>query len=500
MIKNTRLLAAGALAGAIACSQSAFAEEAKKDPTEILPGSVSATVTAASDYLFRGITQTDNIPAVQGSFDYSLDLTKGIGIYAGVWGSNINFKDGGDAQIEVDTYFGLQGSINKFSWKFGGIYYGYPGTESFRKYNYWEIAGSAGYDFDILAITIGLNYSPDYFAGSGSAWYPYGDITVPLPFLTDYSPYITGHVGHESIDKNSAFGTPDYTEWAIGVGGKVQGFDVSVKYQDTNISKSDCFGGTSWCGAAALVTVSRSFQGFDFDKSKDPSNIPFIPGDFSATLTAASNYLFRGITQTDNIPAVQGSLDYSVALFEDLSAYAGVWGSNLNFKDGGDAQLEVDTYFGISGSILDQIDWKLGGIYYAYPGTESFRNYNYWEVAGSLGHDFGIAAVTVGLNYSPQYFGASGASIYPYGDVTVPIPVLKDFAPYVSGHIGHESIDKNSTFGTPDYTEWAFGVGATVMGLNIAAKYQDTNLSKSDCFGGTDWCGATAVVTVSKTF
>ena len=83
------------------------------------------------------------------------------------------------------------GSINKFSWKFGGIYYGYPGTESFRKYNYWEIAGSAGYDFDILSVNIGLNYSPDYFAGSGSAWYPYGDITVPLPFLTDYSPYMS---------------------------------------------------------------------------------------------------------------------------------------------------------------------------------------------------------------------------------------------------------------------------------------------------------------------
>jgi uncharacterized protein (TIGR02001 family) len=260
MLNNTRLLAAGALAGVIAISQSAFAEEApKKDPTDVIPGTISATVTAASNYLFRGISQTDNIPAVQGSFDYSADLMDGLGVYAGVWGSNLNFKDGGDAQLEVDTYFGIQGAIDKFSWKFGGIYYGYPGTESFRKYNYWEIAGSAGYDFGIAAVNVGLNYSPDYFGGSGSAFYPSTDVKVPLPFLTTYAPYVSGHFGYEAMDRNSAFGAPDYKEWALGIGAKVQGFDIAVKYQDTDLSKSECFAGRDWCGATAVVTVSRTF-------------------------------------------------------------------------------------------------------------------------------------------------------------------------------------------------------------------------------------------------
>jgi len=498
MTKKTSLMATGAVVGAVAFGQCAFAEEApKKDPTDVIPGTVSATLTGASNYLFRGISQTDNIPAVQGSFDYSVDLMEGLGVYAGVWGSNLNFKDGGDAQLEVDTYFGFQGAIDKFSWKLGAIYYGYPGTESFRKYNYWEVAGSVGYDFGIAAVTVGLNYSPDYFGGSGSAFYPSGDIKVPLPFLADYGPYLSGHIGHESMDRNSAFGAPDYTEWALGIGAKIQGFDVAVKYQDTNLSKSECFAGRDWCGATALVTVSRSFSGFAAEKKKDPTDI--IPGNISATLTAASNYLFRGISQTDNIPAVQGSFDYSVDIAEGFGLYAGVWGSNLNFKDGGDAQLEVDTYFGVQGAI-DKFSWKFGGIYYGYPGTESFRKYNYWEVAGSAGYDFGIAAVTVGLNYSPDYFGGSGSAFYPSGDVKVPLPFLADYAPYVSGHIGHESMDRNSAFGAPDYTEWALGIGGKLQGFDIAVKYQDTNLSKSECFAGRDWCGATAVVTVSRTF
>ena len=283
----------------------------------------------------------------------------------------------------------------------------------------------------------------------------------------------------------------------LGIGARIQGFDVAVKYQDTNLSKSECFNGADWCGATALVTVSRSFSGFAAEKAKEPSDI--IPGNFSATLTAASNYLFRGISQTDNIPAVQGSFDYSLDLDEGFGIYAGVWGSNLNFKDGGDAQLEVDTYFGMQGS-SGKFSWKFGGIYYGYPGTESFRKYNYWEIAGNTGYDFGIAAVNVGVNYSPDYFAGSGSAYYPYGDVKVPLPFLADFAPYVSGHIGHEAIDRNSAFGTPDYTEWAIGVGAKIQGFDIAVKYQDTNLSKSECFNGTDWCGSTAVVTVSRTF
>jgi uncharacterized protein (TIGR02001 family) len=259
MIQKTSLLAAGALAGAIAFSQSALAEEAKKDPTDIIPGNISATLTAASNYLFRGISQTDNIPAVQGSFDYSVDVMEGLGLYAGVWGSNINFKDGGDAQIEVDTYFGIQGSIDKFSWKLGAIYYGYPGTESFRNYNYWEVAGSAGYDFGIASVNVGLNYSPDFFAGTGTGLYPSGDIKIPVPLLTNFSPYVSGHIGHQSIHDNALFGAPDYTEWAIGIGAKVEGLDLALKYQDTNLSKSECFAGRDWCGAVAVFTVSKTF-------------------------------------------------------------------------------------------------------------------------------------------------------------------------------------------------------------------------------------------------
>ena len=63
----------------------AQAEEAKS------PHSFSANVTAVSDYVFRGITQTDSHPAIQGGFDYA----HASGLYAGLWASNVDFNDGG---------------------------------------------------------------------------------------------------------------------------------------------------------------------------------------------------------------------------------------------------------------------------------------------------------------------------------------------------------------------------------------------------------------------
>ena len=60
---------------------------------------VSANVSFASDYIWRGMTQSDG-PAIQGGFDYEADG----GFYAGIWGSNVNFNDG--AGSELDYYFG----------------------------------------------------------------------------------------------------------------------------------------------------------------------------------------------------------------------------------------------------------------------------------------------------------------------------------------------------------------------------------------------------------
>ena len=84
-----------------------------------------------------------------------------------------------------------------------------------------------------------------------------------------------------------------------------------------------------------------------------------VSADVSSNVSASSNYLFRGVTQTDGAAAVQGGLDYEHA----SGFYAGGWGSNVDFGDG--SSYELDLYAGFSGSV-EELGYDVGYIYWVY--------------------------------------------------------------------------------------------------------------------------------------
>lgn len=249
-----------ALAGAFLAMPPTLADENKDD--KLFPGDLTATVTFATDYVFRGISQTDSGPAVQGAIDYAYMFRPEIGVYAGLFGSNVDFDDGDEANIELDLYGGLKGEISGVTWQAGVIHYAYPGAEvGGIHYDYTEGVAKLGYDFGLLSVTGGVNYSGDYFFESGESVYVSGDVGVPLPFLP-FDMALALHAGHQSIENNARFGAPDYTDWAIGISGKVEGFTLGLQYTDTDIAKAECFPGsglTKTCEGRVVFSVSRTF-------------------------------------------------------------------------------------------------------------------------------------------------------------------------------------------------------------------------------------------------
>lgn len=239
----------------------------------------------------------------------------------------------------------------------------------------------------------------------------------------------------------------------------------------------------------------------------------WLPGAFSGSVALTSNYMFRGISQTNNEPAIQGALTYTLGTKDfdvdmggyDISAYGGVWGSNVDFQDGDEAQVELDWSFGLTGALADTgVGWTLGGTYYNYPGARGNLNYDYWEILPSISYaPVDWVSLAVGMPYSPDYFGASGDSYYPNGTASVIIPGIPEkwFKLKANGGVGYQFIDKNAKYGTPSYLTWTLGLTATVKGVDIGVAYYDTNLSKSDCFGGTqNWCDTRFVGTLSYAF
>ena len=227
-----------------------------------------------------------------------------------------------------------------------------------------------------------------------------------------------------------------------------------------------------------------------------------LPAPMSATIAFWSNYRFRGISQTSNAPGYNGSLDFEYELAPWVTTYAGIWASNINFNGGFKPRVEIDVYGGFKGKLFDKLGWNVQFIGYLYPGSTASQALNYFEVMPTLSWDFGFMEVAGGVAISPNFTVGSGFAAWPFGDVTVPIPIeiLKPYKVAAFAHIGYQSIERNAKFGTPDYLEWEAGIKWELYGFKMFVKYGDTNLKRSECFGGLDWCRATVVFGISKTF
>jgi len=243
-----------ALSGVIAvCALTAFGAARAAEPAKSpIPGTFSANVALTTEYYFRGISQTDDAPALQGGIDWEMEIAKPTSVYLGVWGSNVDFNEAAGidgATVELDWYGGLKGSIGKtgLSWNAGFIYYSYPGAGGSLNYDFWELQGSLGYDFGVAAVTASLNWSPDNFGGTGDAYYPKLAVDVPVPMVKDLT--FSAYVAKQFVD-----GPGDYLEWNLGLGYSFAGFDMSLHYSDTDISPS-----TDGVGPAAIFTIGRSF-------------------------------------------------------------------------------------------------------------------------------------------------------------------------------------------------------------------------------------------------
>jgi uncharacterized protein (TIGR02001 family) len=201
---------------------------------------LSFNVGVTTDYMFRGISQTQHSPALQGGIDYAHES----GLYAGVWGSNISWiRANGTAQksmYETDLYGGYKGTAGPISYDVGMIRYYYPGiddwNDGFVTPNTTE--GYVGLSWNIVSFKYSQVLS-DYFVGwtglngEKTKDTKYYDLTVTYPINDTMN--VIGHVGRQNISHNSI---ASYSDYKIGVT-KDFGFGVlGVSYTDTNADEN----------------------------------------------------------------------------------------------------------------------------------------------------------------------------------------------------------------------------------------------------------------------
>ncbi len=238
---------------------------------------------------------------------------------------------------------------------------------------------------------------------------------------------------------------------------------------------------------AALAALMVAAAGAALADEPQPG---FSNGALSGGLAMTSDYIFRGISQTDEKPALQGHFDYAAP----NGFYLGLWGSNVDFNDGGKTSLEADPYVGYKFDNFG-FTWDVGAIGHVYPGSNQGRDhYNYFEGKLATSETWHTITMTASANYSPSFIRDSGNATYASLALEAP---LADSGFSLGATGGYQWVEKNATFGLPDYGDWSAKLGYAWKGFDFAVKYTDTNVSKNDC---RDVCDARAVFSISRSF
>ena len=220
----------------------------------------SANVALTTDYVWRGVSQSDEGAAIQGG----LDFAHPIGIYAGIWGSNIDFDDvdGDPAHLELDYYGGYSHTFaSGFGVDVGLIYYSYPKADGL---NWLEGYLKGSYSIAGVDLGLGFNYSNNVFDSDQSGLYIDG--TAGYTFETSAAngaienPGLSAGLGYYKFD-NEVFGSGSddkYWNWNVGAYVDVVGFTVDARYYDTDGKGEDLFG-DKIAGSRFVASISRSF-------------------------------------------------------------------------------------------------------------------------------------------------------------------------------------------------------------------------------------------------
>ncbi|WP_241068000.1 TorF family putative porin [Achromobacter insuavis] len=230
MSRNT--LAALALLALAAPAHAADAPVASEPAPEY---SLTANVTLASQYRYRGLMQTNNQPAIQGGFDF----THASGLYLGNWNSSISWLNDGNskvsAPVEMDFYGGYKGNLApNVPFDLGVLQYYYPGDypSGYTSPDTTELYAGLGYGPVLFKYSIAMT---NLFGFADSKYSQYFDLSGN--FDTGFwGLTVNAHVGRQTV-RNVTDGA--YTDWKLGLTKDFgQGLAVSIAYIDTNADRA----------------------------------------------------------------------------------------------------------------------------------------------------------------------------------------------------------------------------------------------------------------------
>jgi len=211
--------------------------------------STSASVALSSDYVWRGVSQTQRDAAISGSFDYS----HASGLYAGVWASNVDeFVDGDKANLEIDTYAGYSSELGDtgIGYDIGWLRYIYPGIAAGLDYDWNEYHLALSYSY----FSASVNYTNEVYGdgGDNAVYYTFGGA-----YEFENGVAIDANIGAYDYSDEATYGDDAHVDWNIGVSKELAGFGLDVRYFGSD-SDLEAYVGSSDPSDSVVFTISKS--------------------------------------------------------------------------------------------------------------------------------------------------------------------------------------------------------------------------------------------------
>ena len=240
----------------------------------------------------------------------------------------------------------------------------------------------------------------------------------------------------------------------------------------------------------SIVSLAALFVGFIplAAQAQDEAAPSAVTVSGSATL--ASDYRFRGVSQSDKSMAVQGGL----TIAHESGLYVGTWASNLSgWGTFGGANMELDLIGGYKAKLGDYAALDVGLTWYMYPGGADDTDFAepYVKLSGTAGP----ATLTAGVAYAPKQYALANVSnapnsrgqkqdnLYLWGDGALAIAGTPLTAKAHLGHSnGNPGLGPNGTSVAPTgrYWDWSLGLDAAWRNLTFNVSYVDTDIGGAD--------------------
>lgn len=243
-MKKTALIA---VAGVFSCVAQNASAIAINDDFQVI-----TTVGAFSEYSMRGISFSQRKPVIQGS----AILAHSSGLYAGVWGSNVDLV-GVDSSYEADYIIGYQHFFNEdVNLDVGYIKYTYPKGTILNAGETYGVLTAYGFK-------VGTYYSNDYYGGQAFTYNYIGYGTKALPYDVGLDlRFGVSDFKDPAFFSSDGRSTDNYHEWEVKFSKNWVGVDWTASYVDTDLSETECLsfsGDKESCQSRFVIGVSKTF-------------------------------------------------------------------------------------------------------------------------------------------------------------------------------------------------------------------------------------------------